>query len=161
MTASYFNLGYSPDQAWDLTTGRLYLEIVPAVAVLIGGLILIGAANRVFASIAALLAGAGGLWLVIDVPVSVLWHVPGSVGSPVGGPLRAAVDEMILFTGIGAAALFFAALALGRFSVTGAREVPEIDTEADSSEWTDSFKPDATSLDVVGDQRVAGSRFSQ
>jgi hypothetical protein len=71
---------------WVYTPVRLWLEIVPCVAAAVGGLILLGSANRAFAAFGAWLAGLGGAWFIIGPTLSRLWVSSGfpQVGSPVG-----------------------------------------------------------------------------
>ncbi|HEY2575735.1 MAG TPA: hypothetical protein VGI74_05460 [Streptosporangiaceae bacterium] len=57
-------------------------------------------------------------------PLSTLWTAGATVaaGHPVGGHITRAVEDIGFFTGLGVAIVFFAAMALGRFTVIGARE---------------------------------------
>ena len=41
----YFHYAYTPDQGFTYTTGRLWLEILPAAGTVVGGLILGGTAS--------------------------------------------------------------------------------------------------------------------
>jgi hypothetical protein len=121
----YFHYAYTPDRAWTYNTGRLWLEILPGAATLLGGLIVLVAATRPVAMFGAWLAAMCGAWFVVGVPLSTLWttgSVPGA-GTPVGSTLARAVEQIGFFGGLGAAIIFFAALALGRFTVLGHREV--------------------------------------
>src|SRR5437763_1340758 len=61
----YFHFAYTPDTAWTWTWGRFFLEIVPGVAVALGGLILIISAFRPVAMFGAALAAAGGAWFAV------------------------------------------------------------------------------------------------
>ena len=113
-----------PRAHWVYTSARLWLEIVPGVAAAAGGLILLGSANRAFAAFGAWLAALAGAWFVIGPTVSRLWVSSGlpQIGSPVGGTLGRVVGLIGLFTGLGVVIVFFAALALGRLAVVGARD---------------------------------------
>jgi hypothetical protein len=51
---------YTPDTAWTYTSGRLWLEIIPGGAAVLGGLILLASALRPTAMFGAGLAAAGG-----------------------------------------------------------------------------------------------------
>ena len=55
----YFHFGFTPDKAWHCTSGRVWLQIVPGLAVFLGGLIALGSANRAFAAFGAWLEEAG------------------------------------------------------------------------------------------------------
>jgi hypothetical protein len=120
----YFHYAYTPDTGWIYTTGRLWLEILPGAAALLGGLIVLTAVSRPAALFGAWLAAMSGAWFVVGKPLSTLWTtgaVPAA-GSPVGGTITRAVEQIGFFGGLGAAIIFFAALALGRFTVVGHRE---------------------------------------
>lgn len=121
----YFHYAYTPDRAWTYNTGRLWLEILPGAATLLGGLIVLTAATRPVAMFGAWLAAMCGAWFVAGMPLSTLWTSGGvpAAGSPVGSTLARAVEQIGFFGGLGAAIIFFAALALGRFTVLGHREV--------------------------------------
>ena len=122
----YFHYAYTPDSAWTYNTGRLWLEVLPGAATWLAGLIVLTAVTRPVAIFGAWLGAMSGVWFVVGVPLSTLWTtgaVPAA-GSPVGSTtLTRAVEQIGFFGGLGAAIIFFAALALGRFTVLGHREV--------------------------------------
>jgi hypothetical protein len=128
----YFRYAYTPDRAWAYTSGRLWLDIVPGAAAVVGGLIVLGTRSRAAGALGALLAALGGAWLVAGATVTAQLVRSGSIsrsinpGLPVGtagGPaassLRQFLESLGFFTGTGVLIVFFAALALGRFSVAG------------------------------------------
>ncbi|MGI8336142.1 hypothetical protein ACRYCC_39890 [Actinomadura scrupuli] len=120
----YADFAYTPDKAWVSTSGRLLLEVLPAAATVIGGLILLSSANRAIAMLGAWLAALGGAWFVVGTAVSTLWtkdHTPAA-GGPVGSIGRQVAEQLAFFSGLGVAILFFAALALGRLAVVGVRD---------------------------------------
>jgi hypothetical protein len=120
----YFHYAYTPATAWTYTSGRLWLEIVPAVCTIVGGLIVGGTASRPVAIFGAWLAALSGAWFVLGGTLSTLWTTGGNlaVGHPTGGTLMRAVEQIGFFTGLGVVIVFLAAVALGRFTVIGARE---------------------------------------
>ncbi|RKS74394.1 hypothetical protein BZB76_2907 [Actinomadura pelletieri DSM 43383] len=123
----YFDFGFAPDDPWVYDTDRLQLTIAPAVAVVLGGLILLAAANRVFAVFGAWLAALGGAWFAVGSSIATLWDVPG-IGAPLGsGETQRVAEHVAGFTGLGVAIAFLAGLALGRFAVIGAREKMTMD----------------------------------
>ena len=101
---------------------RLWLEILPAAGTIVGGLIPGGTASRPVAIFGAWLAALSGAWFVLGGPLSTLWHTGGSAGLPVGNNLHRVVEQIGFFTGLGLVIVFLAAVALGRFTVIGARE---------------------------------------
>ncbi len=122
-----FGFGYTPDKAWAYTSGRLYLSAVPGAVVLLAGLIVMVTRSRGFGGFCAFLAALGGAWLIAGAAVLAL--LPGrqaasiSTGAPLGtGEHAAILTNLALFTGIGALIVFFAALALGRFSIAAYRD---------------------------------------
>ena len=118
----YFHYAYTPDKAFTYTTGRLWLEILPAAGAIVGGLILGGTASRPAAIFGAWLAALSGAWFVLGGQLSALWHTGGSAGVPVGDNLHRVVEQIGFFTGLGLVIVFLAAVALGRFTVIGIRE---------------------------------------
>lgn len=130
----YFHFAYTPDTAWSYTAGRLWLEIIPGVATVIGGLILLVSAVRPIAMVGACLAAAAGAWFALGSLVAPLWTGYGTVGPnaipaalypgvPTGGPVHMVAEHLTFFTGLGVVIVFIAALALGRLAVIGARDV--------------------------------------
>lgn len=126
----YFHYAYTPDRTWVYTSGRLWLDIAPGAAAVVGGLIVLGTRSRVAGVLGALLAALGGAWFVAGATVTAQLVRSGSIsrsinpGLPVGttgGPaassLRQFLESLGFFTGTGVLIVFFAALALGRFSV--------------------------------------------
>jgi hypothetical protein len=60
LVGPYFHYAYTPDSAWTLTAGRVWLEIVPGAATFLGGIILLASASRPLAMFGAELAAAAG-----------------------------------------------------------------------------------------------------
>ena len=130
----YFDFAYTPDTAWDVTTGRLVLEVLPGVGAALGGLLVLGSANRVAAAFGSWLAALSGAWFVLGVPLSAIWGSP-TVGEPVGGTTQQILEYIGFFGGLGVVIVFFAAFAMGRFAVVGVREVERAAQEAAPEEW--------------------------
>jgi hypothetical protein len=130
----YFHFAYTPDTAWTWTWGRFFLEIVPGVATVLGGLILMISAFRPVAMFGAALAAAGGAWFAVGSLLGPVWAAystagaPGSVpsalnpGQPIGGPLHMVAEHLSFFTGLGVVIVFLAAVAFGRLAVVGTRD---------------------------------------
>ena len=119
----YFRYAYTPDRAWDYTSGRLWLEVLPGAAVLLGGVVVLASRHRLVGVLAAWLAAAGGAWFAVGGLVAAHWTSLPSAGTPVGGPARMVLEQIGFFTGLGALIAFLAGLAMGRFTVVSARDV--------------------------------------
>lgn len=114
-----FGYAYSPDTAWSWTSGRFWLELLPGVGVLIGGVLVLVSAYRPVTLFGAWLAAVGGAWFVVGPVVAPTWiNARITAGVPVGGSVTMrALEDIGLFIGLGAVILFLAAAALGRLSV--------------------------------------------
>src|SRR5579859_3427515 len=66
----YFHFAYTPAASWTYTTARLWLEILPGAAVLLGGLLLAVTAARHWALFGGLLAAAAGAWFALGTVLS-------------------------------------------------------------------------------------------
>jgi hypothetical protein len=130
LVGPYFDFAFTPNKAWSFTSGRVWLEILPACALLLGGLILLMSANRATAAAGAWLAALGGAWYVVGGPLSMLWSAADRLGPPVGGTTRQVIEQMALLTGLGVVAVFFAAVALGRLAVVGVKDARLAEREA-------------------------------
>lgn len=147
----YFHYAYTPDNAWTYNTDRLWLEILPGAAVLLGGLIVLGSAHRALASLGGWLAALGGAWFVVGLPLSALSGMPHA-GLPTGGNTRQVLEVLGFFYGLGVVIVFLSALALGRFAVVGIRETQAAEEEAaaerlatvDSERYGAASEPAAT-----------------
>jgi len=117
-----FDYTYTPDTSWTWTAGRFWLELVPAIAAILGGLVLMASRSRATAMLGGWLAAAAGVWFVVGPLLSPLWD-ENFIGVPVGGKVTRSVEQIGLFFGLGAAIVFFAAFALGRLAVVGVRDV--------------------------------------
>ncbi|HEX9541113.1 MAG TPA: hypothetical protein VGA04_23350 [Streptosporangiaceae bacterium] len=115
----YLHYAYTPpNTAWHFTLARLWLEILPGAAVVLGGVLVTLSASRLIAGGGAILAALGGGWFVVGREVNRLWPHLGVPGAPAGFSVtRRVVEELGFFTGLGVVIVFFAALALGRCSV--------------------------------------------
>lgn len=129
----YFHFAYTPDTAWTYTMGRFWLEVLPGVVTVIGGLILLVSAFRPLAMIGACLAAAAGAWFAMGSLIAPLWTGQGTVGpnaipaalypgTPVGGPIHMVAEHLAFFTGLGLVIVAIASVAFGRLAVVGARE---------------------------------------
>jgi hypothetical protein len=119
----YFHYAFINHHAWHWTTGRLWLEVIPAAVAVIAGLELMRTVNRATGVFAAWLAAAAGTWFIVGQTVSTIWnHGASQAGRPLGGTFLRMIEQLGYFYAVGAAILFLAALALGRLTVVSARD---------------------------------------
>ncbi len=127
----YFHYAYTPDRTWAYTSGRLWLEVVPGAATVLGGLIVLSTRSRLWGCCGAFLAALAGAWFVVGAAVTAQFIKSAAIrpGVPVGtsagaaaSSLRQFLEGLGFFTGTGVLIVFFAALALGRFSATSAAD---------------------------------------
>ncbi len=128
----YFHFGYTPDKVWDYNDGRLYYWIVPAAAVLLGGLLAVLTRNRGVGLTGGLLAALGGAWFGIGQSfTAIVLKRSISGGSPIlrAGEtltsLHAYVEEISLVAGLALVVVFVGALTIGRFSMLAAADIAE------------------------------------
>jgi hypothetical protein len=120
----YFDYAYSPAVAWTWTSGRFWLEVLPGIAAVVAGFLLMTTANRSVGVFAGWLASLAGAWFVVGPVLGRLWNgAEGAAGTPVGGTARQVWEQIGFFDGLGAVILFLGALALGRFTVTSVRDL--------------------------------------
>jgi hypothetical protein len=90
---------------------------------MLGGLIVTATSSRAAAQLGSLLAGLSGAWFAIGSVIGrVWWRSQLSAGTPVGGNLTRALEQIGFFTGLGLVIALLAALTFGRASVVGVRE---------------------------------------
>ena len=125
LVGPYFHYAYTPDSAWTLTAGRVWLEILPGAATFLGGVILLASASRPLAMFGAELAAAAGAWFALGMVIIPLWPAASTLdpGSPAGGTtVLRQLEHLGFYTGLGVVIVFVAALALGRLTVVGVRD---------------------------------------
>jgi hypothetical protein len=119
----YFGYTFGVTVPWFFTYDRLWLNILPGIAVLVGGLILGPSANRASGGLGAWLALVGGIWFTIGPVISQLWRV-GGLAAPIGEPLGPnslqMFEQLGYFYGLGALITALAGVALGRLTVRSA-----------------------------------------
>ena len=71
----YFHYAFGGSQTWHFTSQRLWLDILPGVVAVIGGLMLMSASTRSGGLVASSVALAAGAWFAIGPAVSLLWHL--------------------------------------------------------------------------------------
>ena len=145
----YFHYAYTPDSSWTFTANRLWLEVLPGVATLLGGLIVTVTSSRAAAQLGSWLAGLSGAWFAIGSVIGRVWSRSQlSAGTPVGGSLTRVLEQIGFFTGLGLVIVLLAALTFGRASVVGVREAraaAATPVPASSTSDTSSTQPAVTS----------------
>lgn len=126
----YVNFAFTPDQEWTWTAARGWLQILPGVVTVAGGLLLIFSGNRAMAMLGAWMGCLAGAWFVAGRAVAAPLGL-GAVGTPVAATdTKAAWLELTYFTGLGALIIFLAALCMGRLSVRSLRDIRHADGQA-------------------------------
>ena len=117
----HFTLG--PDVAWHWTNARLWLSVLPAIAAVLGGLILMGRGPRLSGHFGALLALAGGVWFAVGPDVSMLWNHGVSAQGVAHGhhAITRMLEYLTLHSGIGVLITALAAYSLPGVTTTVAR----------------------------------------
>jgi hypothetical protein len=134
----YFGYAYTPDKAWTYNTGRLWLEILPGAAALLGGLLLIAARSRHVGLLGAFLGIVSGAWFALGNVFAPLWTTAAPAGVPASAATAMrALEEVGFFIGLGLVLVLIAAWAAGRITavpglrtVEGAQPVPTVPADA-------------------------------
>ena len=159
LVGPYVHYAYTPDHAWTFTSGRIWLEILPAAGTLLGGLILLGSKLRPAALFGACLAAASGAWFAAGSALAPLWTTATPAqGYPVGGHVAQVMEQIGFFTGLGVVIVCIASLALGRLSVVSVRDaaVGRPVTATTPAAEADAAAADAAAADA--DARAAAAR---
>jgi hypothetical protein len=152
LVGPYLHFGYTPDKTWNLSSGRLYYSVIPAAAVLLGGLLAVISRNRGVGIIAGIVATLGGIWFSLG---QTFMHVVLKKSVSAGGPilhagatatgLRATLETLTLFGGLGLVVVLVAAVAMGRFSLIAATDIDTDTVYSDFPSATGSV-PDTTTV---------------
>lgn len=124
--APYLDFGVppAPSDAWHWTIDRLWLEVLPGGAAVLGGLLLLGSASRSATLFGAWLAALGGAWLIVGITLTdVFDFTEVSAVDPARTDGTRDLQALFYFYGIGGAILLVAGTALGRLSVHSVRDV--------------------------------------
>lgn len=122
-----FDFAYDPAQGGAWSTARGWLEVLPGVITVIGGVLLVRSRNRAAAMLGAWLSIVAGAWFVVGRVVATTMTI-GQIGAPVAPTdAKAAWLELTYFYGLGALIVFFGAIALGRVSVRSVRDVDYVE----------------------------------
>jgi MFS family permease len=158
-----FGYAYTPASAWSFTSGRFWLELLPGIAALLGGLLVLVSAYRPVTLFGAWLAAVGGAWFVVGAVVAPTWiNARITAGVPVGSPTMRALEEIGFFIGLGVVIVFLAATALGRLSVIAIgdrrRRKPAAEARAASAAAATPSAPDTAPWTNLRNKLVASRR---
>src|SRR5438445_13096473 len=85
----YFDYSFGANTTWQYTSDRLWLDILPGVAAIVGGLLLLTAATRVAGVVGGWLALVAGAWYATGPAMSMTWESgQGAIGRPLFGSPR-------------------------------------------------------------------------
>jgi hypothetical protein len=147
----YFDYSFGTNATWQYTSDRLWLNILPGAAALLGGLLILLAARRSAGVLGGWLALTAGAWFVIGPAVSLTWEqAAGPIGKPLFGSTRQMLELLGYFYGLGALVVALSAFAIGRFAPR-ARAVA-----APAAEPAALAEPAATGSEPLGRQRAPG-----
>lgn len=155
----YVHYAYTPDRAWTYTSGRFWLEILPAVGAVVGGLMVASSRLRPAALLGAWLAALSGCWFAIGSTLAPLWtsDLPAQ-GTPVGGSVARAVEQIGFFFGLGVVIVCVASIALGRLSVLTVRDIKSAERATAEADQTSGLTPSGVRADRVGTRRLGAGR---
>jgi hypothetical protein len=156
----YFHYAYTPDRVWTSTSGRMWLEVLPGVVTLVGGLVVLMSRYRPVAVFAAWLAALAGAWFAVGGLIAGRWPSLPNAGVPVGGTTMTLLEQVGFFTGLGVVIVFLAALALGRFTVVSVSDTVRASEPvlADDSVQAIATKPVSSRRSRVTPVKVFGGR---
>jgi hypothetical protein len=123
LVGPYVHYAYTPNHVWTITSGRIWLEFLPAAGTLLGGLILLTSKFRPMALFGGSLAAASGAWFAVGSALAPLWtHNLHAQGFPIGGHIARAMEQIGFFPGLGVVIAGIAAVAIGRLSLVSVRD---------------------------------------
>jgi hypothetical protein len=146
----YLHFAYTPDKAWTITSGRIWLEFLPAAVAVVGGIMVVASKLRPWTMLGASLGVVSGAWFAFgSVATRLLIKSPPTSGTPVGGSVARALEQLGFFTGLGAVIICVAAIGLGRLSVISVRDSRIAEREAATRAGQDLSIPEgATDVTV-------------
>src|SRR6266581_4035797 len=102
LVGPYVHYAYTPNHTWTITSGRIWLEFLPAAGTFLGGLILLTSKFRPMALLGGSLAAASGAWFAVGSALAPLWtHNLHAQGFPIGGHIARAMEQIGFFPGLG------------------------------------------------------------
>jgi hypothetical protein len=158
LVGPYVHYAYTPNHTWTITSGRIWLEFLPAAGTLLGGLILLASRLRPMALLGGMLAVVSGAWFAVGSALAPLWtHNLHAQGFPIGGHIAKAMEQVGFFHGLGVAIVCIAAIALGRLSLVSVRDASVAEPSMATAPDADETAP--VSGAGVGSDTTATSRW--
>ena len=161
LVTGYINFGFTPEDTWNVTNARWWLEILPGIVVVVGGLLLLLGADRIITSLGGWLAAAGGAWFAIGTTVQPATSMD-ALGDPIHTSSAGAMAERLALTvGLSVVIVFVAAWALGALAVVGIRDVRHARDratlrEAEADRAIDVRRRDVATDPVPAERTAAG-----
>jgi len=144
----YFGYGFTPDNTWQWTAARGWLEVAPGAATFLAGMLISYSANRATTVFSGMLAAAAGGWFILG-PIAIPLWSPGSLGTPVGGAAQQFLERVGMFSALGALIVLFAAIAIGRATAV-ATKVADSQLAAENTDETDEIYPASAPVTRAG-----------
>jgi hypothetical protein len=130
LVGPYVHYAYTPNHTWTITSGRVWLEFLPAAGTFIGGLILVASTLRPMALLGACIAAVSGAWFAVGSALAPLWtHNLHAQGFPIGGHLAKAMEQIGFFPGLGVAIVGISAVGIGRLSLVSVRDAAVVERD--------------------------------
>lgn len=129
-----FDFAYGPDNSWQWTAARGWLEVLPGGVAFLAGLMLMLSSNRIVGIMGAWLGAAAGAWLLVGPSLAAPLNLDIGLPNPASSVGVRAAEAILFFYGVGAAIMFFGSVALGRLSVHGLRDVRAAERRAAAEE---------------------------
>lgn len=107
----YFGYQFGTAGVWEFTWDRLWFGILPGVAAIAGGLLLVAARDRVTGSLGAGLGMACGVWLTVALTLAGIWQAAAP-----GAASMSLAEQVGLFYGLAAALAVLAAFAAAQMA---------------------------------------------
>src|SRR5262249_23493858 len=113
----YFDYSFGINTSWHYRADRLWLNVLPGVIAVLGGVLLLLARTRAAGVLAGWLAIVAGAWFGSGPAASLSWERGlGPIGAPLGDRTRQMLELIGYFYGVGALIVALAAFAVGRFT---------------------------------------------
>jgi len=111
LVGPYFSFGFDTSTHWRFSQNHVLMSLIPGIAIFVGGILMM-ARSRAVAWLAALLAVAGGVWLVIGPSLHQTWSTTG-FQPMAGGTWKTGLRWIAFFYGAGALAVYLGGQAQG------------------------------------------------